>query len=123
MPTREQHIYQAERNERAARVLAETEASEDRLTDWEVTALFYSALHYIDAFLDSMGGIHPTNHTARNGLVASRTSFALSYLKLYNRSLDARYNVVSLAPQAVAKIIADDFNPIKENIRSLLNLP
>ena len=123
MPTRVQHIHQAEWNERAARVLAETGGSQSRFTDWEVTALFYSALHYVDAFLDFTGGIHPTSHPARNVLVASRTTVALSYLRLYNRSLDARYNVVSIPPAEVDKLISDDYNRIRDNIRRLLDLP
>ena len=104
-------------------MLSEVESFDERLTDWQVTIFFYSALHYLDAFFDFLGGIHPTNHTARNKLVANRTSVGTSYLRLYNRSLDARYNVVSFTLQEVDKIISDDFTPIRENIRVCSTCP
>ena len=104
------------------RVLAEADDSEGRLTDWEVTALFYSALHYVDAFLDFTAGLHPRNHRTRNQLVTSRTTIGLYYLRLYHRSLDARYEAVSIPSLEVDRIHTDDFSPIKDNIRALLNL-
>jgi uncharacterized protein (UPF0332 family) len=122
MPTHAQHIRQAEWNERAVRVLDQADYSEGRLTDWEVTALFYSALHYVDAFLDFTVGLHPRNHRARNELVTSRTAIGLYYLRLYHRSLDARYDVVSIPSLEVDRIHMDDFSPIKDNMRALLNL-
>ena len=41
----------------------------ERYTEWEVTMLFYSALHYVDAFLATRG-LHPQSHLERKDLVA-----------------------------------------------------
>ena len=92
------------------------------MTEWQVTILFYSALHYVDALLDDMAGIHPKTHTARNTLVTNRTAVAPNYMRLYNRSLDARYNLVVFTRREVDRIIDEDFVPIRENVRVLLGL-
>ena len=119
MPPRDRHIFQAESNERVVSLLAEADGQS---TDWEVTALFYSALHYVDALLDSTAGLHPRNHRNRNILVSRHTDIARYYLRLYNWSLDTRYNVVSILPEEVERIADDYFRPIRENIRNELNL-
>ena len=96
--------------------------SNGRLTDWEVTILFYSALHYVDALLDFTDGLHPTSHRARNELVIDRTDIGLHYVRLYHRSLDARYNVVSIPSSELNRLRMDSFSPIRDNIRMLLGL-
>ena len=98
-------------------------ANEGGLTDWQVTILFYAALHYVDALLDDIAGIHPKTHTSRNTLVTNRTAIAPNYMRLYNRSLDARYNLVMFTQKEVDRIIVEDFGPIRENMRALLGLP
>ena len=122
MPTYTQHIGQAERNERATRLLAESDVFEERITDWEVTVLFYSALHYVDAFLDFTAGLHPMSHRARNELVTSRTTIGLYYLRLYHRSIDSRYNIVSIPPGEADRMYIETFTPIKDLIRASLGL-
>ena len=97
-------------------------ANEGGLTDWQVTMLFYSALHYVDALFADMSGIHPKTHTSRNTLVTNQTAIAPNYIRLYNRSLDARYNMVMFTQKEVDRIIVEDFDPIRENIRALLGI-
>ena len=60
MPDFESHLRQAERNERVASHLA-------TFPDWQTVALFYAALHYVDAYLAQRFGAqgHPTSHQAR----------------------------------------------------------
>ena len=44
------------------------------------------------------------------------------YMRLFHRSLDARYDVVSIPSLEVDRIRVDEFSRIKDDIRGLLNL-
>ena len=66
--------------------------------DWAVTALFFSALHYVDAYLATLGsvGVHPRTHAIRTSLVAKDavlSSVRVEYEHLKTRSQDARYDL------------------------------
>ena len=69
MPQPTEHIAQAEKNEGLYDNLVGTE-----FNDWAVTALFYAALHYIDAYIVSRTAASPPNHNSRNYLVDSTLS-------------------------------------------------
>ncbi len=64
MPSRDDHLKQAQHN-------LEFSESLDPASypDWLATGLFYTALHYIDAFLATKS-VHPGIHDVRDGLVA-----------------------------------------------------
>ena len=88
--------------------------------------LFYSALHFVDAFLDDSQNIHPSSHNDRElylAKVRQLQPIRRQYLDLYQRSLDARYRLVSMTSAQVSKISQDKFQPIKSHIRFLLNRP
>ena len=63
MPSRDDHLRQAQHN-------LEFSESLDPASypDWLATGLFYTALHYIDAFLATKG-IHPGKHDVRDRYV------------------------------------------------------
>ena len=92
MPSRADHLAQAEKNERLPQAIAEPGALPERATDWEVTTLFYSALHLVDAYLDQSQGVHPVSHRNREWYVSNVTQLrpiVRHYVNLYERSLDA----------------------------------
>jgi hypothetical protein len=123
MPIKTKHIAQAERNKRLYSFLCGSNPS-DELTEWEVVALFYSALHYVDAHLATIG-THPNNHRIRNDLVAATSSFAsiaTFYLHLYIQSRKARYDVVSFSSTEVRALEAGYFAPIEKHIRLILGI-
>jgi HEPN domain-containing protein len=84
------HTRQAHSN----RNLAEFLLKHNCYPDWVATACFYSALHYIDAFLANWGDIHPTDHAMRDSLV-NRLSLPVDVQDAYNElkhcSFAARY--------------------------------
>ena len=90
-----------------------------RYTEWEVAMLFYSALHYVDAFL-ATGGLHPQSHRERKDLVASLTNSARYYEILFKRSMNARYHVYYFTPQEVDRIRNGAFRRVKEEMLALL---
>lgn len=61
------HIDKAKHNERFVSVV-ESEFKSDFI-DWCITALFYSALHYLSAFISYTGTSVPSDHTKRKVLL------------------------------------------------------
>ena len=63
--------------------------------DWEITTLFYAALHRVDNYFKNNGPRIPTDHQERNRLVRQElpTVVYSAYHKLFVLSLRARYSV------------------------------
>ena len=81
--------------------------------------LFYSALHYVDAFLATLG-MHPRTHCERNDLLANLTDLAVYYQVLSKRSMNARYDLYQFTPAEVDRIRNGAFRRVKEGILALL---
>jgi hypothetical protein len=60
MPSDQEHLYKAENNKKVADGLKRTGPT---AIGWAITILFYSALHYIEAFNAKIGS-HFTKHPA-----------------------------------------------------------
>lgn len=116
MLTSQDHLALAEKNERFIEALS---ALPQRFPDWEVTGLFYSALHYASAFLATQG-YFPENHSDRNNLVRNLTNIGTEYRNLYSLSLDARYRGVIFTLHRVDEIKTGAFRRVKEEILALL---
>jgi uncharacterized protein YpmS len=115
------HILQAEHNEACYKQLASTSTE---FADWQVTTLFYSALHYVDAYLASKGH-SVTDHKMRNFLVSSESqlrALATEYIELFDRSLDSRYKLVQFTPQAAQALYNGDYRAFRDAIRLMLKL-
>jgi len=60
--------------------------------DWEITTLFYAALHRVDNYFRNNGPRIPTNHPERKRLVRQELPNAYSaYHMLFTLSIRARY--------------------------------
>ena len=116
MPTLNQHLSQAESNERFAEGIA---ALPTRFPDWEIIALFYSALHYADAFLATQG-IHPGSHDSRIASLKLYMGTWEDFQHLYRMSLGTRYNMVSPTIAVADAIKAGEFRRMKEEVLVLL---
>ncbi len=66
MPSKARHVQQALHNYAVYDYL---NASPQATTDWQITVLFYAALHYVDAYLDNVG-VHPRSHEDRDAYVS-----------------------------------------------------
>lgn len=120
MPSEAEHIAKAEQNEA---LFAELGAS-GGYVDWQVTVLFYAALHYVDAWL-SRSAIHPHTHTERRHLV--RKDRVLHrvyghYSRLDDRSRDARYTAIQFPADYAPQLYASQYRPIYHVVRRLLGL-
>ena len=116
MRTHQEHLAEAVRNEEFAVVIS---GLETRFTEWEVTALFYSALHYVSAFLATQG-YEAKNHHERRNLIAQHTNLSNEYDNILQYSLDARYEMKKFTPEEVELLKTDDFSRIKQEILALL---
>lgn len=86
-------------------------------------ALFYAAVHLVDAYLVGLP-LHPRTHEQRRIAVhrtALRTMFS-HYVELQNRSEDARYDCRRFASGDVAALDANHFQPLRLRVRRLLRL-
>ena len=116
MHTPQEHLAQAVKNEEFANAISGLDV---RFTQWEVTALFYSALHYVSALLANQG-YEAKNHHERRTLIAQHTNVTSEYDNLLQHSLDARYELKQFTPEEVELIKADDFSRVKTEILTLL---
>lgn len=118
MSNQAQHEAQAQRNEIFLQSLDKT-VSVNR--EWIVTAAFYAALHWIEAYFDNRHGWHFEDHTTRNNAV---TRFGLpvstEYLRLYRASHQARYSFRRFTQKEVEDLIIV-YHPIKDFVQNVLH--
>lgn len=116
-PTLRQHIDQANANEQLSLRLRSTDP------EWSVTTMFYAALHWMGAYLGSVG-LYPTTHALRRAAINRRpelTSVRRRYHFLQDMSEDARYDCVRCSTNDVAQLRARHFEPLKQALQALLN--
>jgi hypothetical protein len=88
MPTSADHLAWAAQNENAFKKMRA------KWPDWAMTALFYTALHEVQAlFLDTTSD-RPVQHSGRNAKINANwgASIYAPYTWLYQRSRTARYD-------------------------------
>ena len=116
----DEHIAKAEKNERLCDSLIGTE-----FNDWALTALFYVALHYVDAYFTMVSGDTPESHRDRNIRIRRETALdgiRNQYMSLYVLSIQARYELGTISQSDVTGAMVEHFIPIRAHIRALLNL-
>jgi hypothetical protein len=116
VPARDDHVNQARHN---ARFYAALDKSSFR--DWAATVLFYTSVHYIDAFLAQKANIHPTVHKTRDNavaLVSELKPIYIDYNVLKNASFNARYNPPSGLTGFTDKYVASLENTHLAKIRN-----
>lgn len=89
--TAAEHYTQAERNEAFYRHLG---GSATPWPDWAVTALFYAALHRVQAALRSQGNDARDHHQRKAKVRAMSATLAQAYEGLQDLSEQARYDGV-----------------------------
>lgn len=122
MPTTEQHLAQAATNERLALAWEATDP------EWAATALFYAALHYVDAFFYLDGQINQNpdsfrSHSIRDSEVARRLNpvFA-AYKRLSDVSREARYDCIPFNTGRVQRLRESSLFPIKRHVETELQI-
>jgi hypothetical protein len=87
VPTKNEHKAKAIHNERFVASLA------DPYWDWAITGTFYTAVHYVMAYLATKN-VHPVLHQVRNSQIHRDpvlNPIYVDYRELQDSSEDARY--------------------------------
>ena len=116
VPSRQQHLANAESNQRLSLAL-----QAGPHIDWSVTVLFYAALHLVEAALAPQ--THSANHNARFANIRRHPQIRhvyFDYYELYTRSLDARYDCAPFTMQQVQTLYLPRYEPIKRHLQPLL---
>jgi len=116
MPSEKQHIKKAAHNEQFF------DHVKHDYPDWAMTGLFYSVLHYIEAYLATKG-IHVEDHKERAkhvGLLAPLKPYYADYRRLYDYSVNARYKMHEFNVTWLNDTHKRFFLPIKTSILKLI---
>ena len=125
MPSEDSHIGRAEKNERFFTSLNALDDSTEHFPDWEIVGLFYSALHYVDAYLARQLSKHPNSHEDRiksMAMIMELRAVSRDFFNLYDRSRDARYNLIPFTRLNVQRLRDQRYEPLKRHIRAILAL-
>lgn len=112
MPNKAEHRTRAEHDEFLVQNI------DNPFFDWKVTGTFYSALHYVDAYL-AIQNIHPPTHAIRLGLVRTDPKLkpvSMDYRDLLNESRTARYEAATTFSQIDATMARRRLDSIKAAI-------
>lgn len=123
MPTTDEHRAWANHSEEVATLL------QDTYPEWAMTALFYAALHYVEAFFYAQQTAmnlpkHYDDHASRNKAVQRRMPKVWgSYQALYDDSFLARYKCYPFTTDDVRTSRDNDLEPIKQYVLNRLPKP
>jgi hypothetical protein len=122
MPSDSEHIKRADLNEEFSELIPQK--IDIKFDYWSVTALFYSALHWIDAFLGTKG-VHPHNHAYRDTCLARfselKNDIYDDYFELKATCENSRYNLITADPVTMQEAI-DHHRKIKKHIQKLTSV-
>ncbi len=118
MPSKTKHISIATKNERLFEYLDDSPFSE-----WAATGLFYSLLHYIEAYLADRSSHHSASHSDREPWMERISDLRTIYGKyryLKDQSRQGRYFSLRFTSDEVEKLNSDYFQPAKSHLMGLL---
>lgn len=122
MPSLAEHAHKVAHNEAFFRGF---DLDTTPYLDWVVVVVFYSALHPVEAFAATRGE-HFETHLEREQFVWASPELRpvyTHYRRLYDDSLDARYEIRTFTPDEVRGLITNHFEPLKQHISSLPVIP
>ena len=94
LPKTQLHVDLAQTNRDFAHALIQTPPIDRGPATWAIVAAFYSAVHYVNAYLWESGHIEPRNHSERSNSVSNDQYFravSARYKLLSRRAYDSRY--------------------------------
>ena len=118
MPSKDDHIKIAKRNEVFSRELL----SEGKNLDWVVTIIFYSAIHYVEAYMATKNR-HSGSHRNRDSEIENDSNLSPLYddfSDLKNDSIQCRYHGYTFPLNDVISRIKPSLKFIRSHISNLL---
>ena len=119
MPTKEQHVERA--NSTGTLALSLKLDSQSRI-DWALIMLFYSAMHYVEAYLSKLG-VHLRSHPTRD-VAMSRDASLRKIYREYNDlkyfGYNARYEFCGYKATDVTNTAMKHYDAIKTHLIPLI---
>ena len=113
------HVTKAKNNES---VYSKFKKVDSKSTDWHIIVIFYSALHFVDAFFIKENGFKPGNHFERSKRMhISLSELEGEYEELLQQSYHARYECCKMAPSIVTKC-EETLTRIKDRIKDNITI-
>lgn len=119
MPSKQEHITKADGNATFAGSLPLDNQSR---IDWALVALFYAAMHYVEAYLATVGQ-HLKSHTTRDNVIGRDSTLRgifSEYQDLKYYSYNARYEMCGFTAGDVTNHAMKDFEAIKSHLLKFL---
>lgn len=121
MASVDKHLAQWRHNRKFAKSIGR------EFRDWQVNAIFYTAIHVVDAALAKLG-VAVSDHVGRNDQVRTNLAFAAvrhKYLNLYRISIVTRYDAhpADWIPQqylSVNDLAEDLLKPIENGLGAII---
>jgi len=119
MPGKSEHLKKAQHDEQFATSL---DLHSTPYLDWLVTGMFYSALHYIEAYFATLK-MHSPDHRIRDSAIRRDRKISAvynDYSELKNFSINARYYFHPFTPADVTQNLKRHLDHLKAHILSLI---
>ena len=119
MPLKDNHLKIAKSNEDFSRELL----SEGKNLDWAVTVIFYSAIHYVEAYMATQDQ-HSGSHRMRDSEIGRDTNLRPLYddfNDLKNDSIQCRYQGYTFPLNEINSRIQQSFDVVRSHILGLLH--
>jgi len=115
MPNQLDHINKARHNEAFAASIKETQ-----FLDWLVNGVFYSAMHYTEAYL-AINNNHPNSHPVRNEFIQEDPNLGWNFYRnmyrpLRDDSYEARYNMRIFTLDEINRHIIPLLESVKQHL-------
>lgn len=127
LPRTRHSLRRAEEDREIARRLLDAADLPAARYRWSVIAAFYSAVHYLNAYLQHAMGMRPRDHTERMQFVRrlhDLQPLRASYARLQGRGWDARYRDDLQVPSEEARqFVEDDLEQVRRVVLELLEPP
>lgn len=90
--------------------------------DWAVTGMFYTAIHYVEAYMAKQG-VHSAFHSRRDSAIQQDKKLCIIYddfNDLKNDSIQARYQGYAFPLEEILARIQPSLNNVRGHVLSLL---
>ena len=121
MPTQVEHEREAQEN---AAFFQSLDSGVAMNRKWMVSALFYAALHWVEALFAHQLMLHTNSHQRRERAL-HRLQFPLlrEYIQLHDASRAGRYQMVRFSEQDSDDLFHTCFLPIRNHVLNVLHPP
>jgi len=119
MPQKSEHLKKAQHDEQ---FVSSLDLQTTPYLDWIITGMFYSSLHYVEAYFATLRAHSPDHRTRDSAIRRDQNIKAVfdDYSELKNFSINARYYLHHFTPADVTQNLQQRFDHLRAHIRRFL---